>query len=81
MSESKTVFPYIPNSVPEIKAAMLKEVGAKDIMDLFAEIPEHLRFKGKMDLPDPFLDEQSIKRHMDGILAKNMAAQICKKCC
>ena len=27
MSDSKRVYPYIPNSVPEVKAQMLKEVG------------------------------------------------------
>lgn len=71
MSEEKVVYPYIPNSVPEIKEQMLKEVGAQDIMDLYEEIPEHLRFKGKMNLPEPILDEYSIKRHVDGILNKN----------
>jgi len=71
MGEEKIVYPYIPNSVSEIKAEMLKEVGAEDIMDLYEEIPEHLRFKGKMNLPEPILDEYSIKRHVDGLLSKN----------
>ena len=39
MSRKQIVYPYIPNSVPEIKAQMLKEVGARDIMDLYEEIP------------------------------------------
>ena len=46
---AEAVFPYIPNSVPEIKAQMLREVGAHDEMDLYAEIPERLRFKGKLN--------------------------------
>jgi glycine dehydrogenase subunit 1 len=71
MSESKKVYPYIPNSVPEIKAQMLKEVGAEDIMDLYEEIPEHLKFKGTMNLPEPILDEHSIRKHVEGILNKN----------
>jgi len=50
---------------------MLKEVGAEDIMDLYEEIPEHLRFKERMNLPEPILDEYSIKRHLDGLLGKN----------
>ena len=50
---------------------MLKEVGASDIMDLFEEIPEHLRFRGKLELPDPILDEYSLRRHIEGQLAKN----------
>ena len=60
MSKDKIVYPYIPNSVPEIKAQMIEEVGADDIMDLYAEIPDHLRMKGKLDLPEPILDEYSI---------------------
>ena len=71
MSKSKRVFPYIPNSVPEVKAQMLREVSAGDIMDLYAEIPERLKFKGKMNLPEPILDEYSLKRHLAGLLNKN----------
>ena len=71
MSQSKRVFPYIPNSVPEVKAQMLREVGANDIMDLYEEIPNNLLFKGKLDLPDPILDEDSLKKHLEDILNKN----------
>ena len=46
MSSAKPIFPYIPNSVPHVKAQMFKEVGARDIMDLYEEIPERLRFPG-----------------------------------
>ena len=72
---AEAVFPYIPNSVPEIKAQMLREVGAHDEMDLYAEIPERLRFKGKLNLPEPIFDECSLKRHVEGLLEKN---QNCK---
>ena len=37
MSHKKAlVFPYIPNSVPGVKAEMLKEVDAADEMELYA---------------------------------------------
>ena len=71
MGKEKTVYPYIPNSVPEIKAQMLKEVGVDAAMDLFSEIPDHLKYKGKMNLPEPILDECSLKRHLEGLLNKN----------
>lgn len=71
MSEKGIVYPYIPNSVPEIKREMLDFVGAKDIMDLYVEIPDHLKFKGKMNLPEPILDEYSLRRHVEGLLNKN----------
>ena len=30
VKESKLIHPYIPNSVPEVKEKMLKEIGVKD---------------------------------------------------
>ncbi|UCF94804.1 MAG: aminomethyl-transferring glycine dehydrogenase subunit GcvPA [Desulfobacterales bacterium] len=71
MSKDRIVYPYVPNSVPAIKAQMLKEVGAKDIMDLYAEIPEHLRLQGRLNLPEPILDEYSLRRHVEELLNKN----------
>lgn len=68
---SKTVFPYIPNSVPEVQAQMLAYVGAKDVMDLYEEVPESLRFAKELALPAAIRDEAGIKRHMERILAKN----------
>ena len=71
MSEKAFVHPYIPNSVPAVKAEMLNEVGAADIMDLYAEIPQHLRFSGTMNLPEPISDEYTIKRHIEDLLNRN----------
>ncbi len=36
--------PYIPNSVPSIKEAMLREIGVERADELYAAIPERLRF-------------------------------------
>ncbi len=72
MAENQKVYPYIPNSVPEIKEQMLREVEAETEMDLYEEIPEALRFKGKMNLPEGMMDEFSVKMHTEKILAKNM---------
>ncbi len=74
MGEQKRVFPYVPNSVPDVKAQMLEAVGASDIMDLYVEIPERLKFKGTLNLPEPILDEYSLRRHIEGLLAKNKNA-------
>lgn len=68
---SKTVFPYIPNSVAEVQREMLDYVGAKDVMDLYEEVPEHLRFDGALALPPAIRDEAGIKRHLERILAQN----------
>lgn len=78
MEKKDIVYPYIPNSVKPIKEEMLREVGAADVMDLYAEIPEHLRFKRRMNLPEPILDECSIRRHLDNLLRKNRNGSECR---
>lgn len=76
MSDKHTrIYPYIPNSVPAVKAEMLKEVGAESIEELFEEIPEELKLKELMDLPEPFLSEQTLRRHIEGILSRNVTAR------
>jgi len=70
MAETQ-VYPYIPNSVPEVKAEMLRKIGISSVEDIFAEIPEHLRFKGELAVPGPIASEYDLRRHVEGILAKN----------
>lgn len=68
MKKSK-VHPYIPNSVPEVKEEMLREVGARDAEELYSRmIPERLLMKRPMDLPEPLLSELDLRRHVEGIL-------------
>jgi len=76
MSKGKqTVYPYIPNSVSTVKNKMLKEIEAKSADDFYQDIPEKLRLKKKMNLPQPLLSEHSLRRHMEGILSKNKTCQ------
>jgi glycine dehydrogenase subunit 1 len=71
--EEDFVHPYIPNSVPRIKREMLDFIGAKNAEELYGEmIPERLLFKRRMDLPEPFLNELGLKRHVASILSKNI---------
>ena len=72
--ENRIVYPYIPNSVPAIKAQMLHAVGASSTEDFYADIPEDLRFRASMNLPPPFLSEYALKRHVERTLARNQAA-------
>lgn len=69
-----TVYPYIPNSVPDAKWQMLEAVGAGSADDFFEDVPEKLRLKGRMNLPQPLLSEYALKRHVEGILAGNKTA-------
>ena len=72
MSNDKPfIHPYIPNSVPEVKERMLREIGVGSIDELYADIPERLRFRGRMDLPEPLTSEAALKRHVEGILRRN----------
>ncbi len=71
----KVAHPYIPNSAPRVKAEMLREIGVRDVEELYADIPESLRFRGKMNLPEPLSSEYELRRHVEGILAKNKTCQ------
>ena len=57
---SNKAYPYIPNSAPQIKKEMMEFVNVKDEMELYEEIPEHLRYQGLLDLPSALGDEQSV---------------------
>lgn len=63
--------PYIPNSVKEIKEQMLKEIGINNAEDIFGQIPEHLRFKGELNIPNGIFSEYQLLRHIKGLLDKN----------
>jgi glycine dehydrogenase subunit 1 len=69
------VHPYIPNSVPPVKAEMLKAIGIKDIEELYEDIPGHLRFKGELNLPGPIPSEHALKKHVEKTLSKNKTCQ------
>jgi glycine dehydrogenase subunit 1 len=74
MSEEQvTVYPYIPNSVPTVKKQMLNAVAADSTADFFEDVPENLRLKRLMGLPEPLLSEYALKRHVESTLAKNKA--------
>ena len=72
MTKEKTfIHPYIPNTAPEVRKAMLEEIGVDSIDELYSDIPEELRFKGEMNLPKACSSEMELKKHMQGILNKN----------
>jgi glycine dehydrogenase subunit 1 len=73
MEKKPFIHPYIPNSVPEVKKKMLEEIGVGSIDELYEDIPPGLRFGRELDLPEPLLSELELKRHVEGILAKNIS--------
>ena len=69
------VHPYVPNPAPESRRKALEEIGIKDIEEIYASIPEELRLKRVLDLPKPFLSEQALRRHVEGIITKNKSCE------
>ncbi len=65
----------MPNTSKEVKREMLKAMGAKDVKELFRDIPVKARFKGSWDeLEVGFkkpLSEVEVKRFVDKLLSKN----------
>ncbi len=61
------IHPYMPNSVPEVKSRIMKEIGIGDVDELFADLPVRSR---RPQLPGP-MSEYDLRRHIEGILAKN----------
>jgi glycine dehydrogenase subunit 1 len=76
LSEDVFIHPYMPNSVPEIKAKMLNALGVSSVEDLYRDIiPEAVRFRGRLNLPDPIRSEFELKEHVMGILNRNTSAE------
>lgn len=70
------VHPYMPDSVPEIKEEMLKELGIGSVEEIYKSvIPEDLIYKERLDIPEPILSEHELKKHVMGILGKNVSTE------
>jgi glycine dehydrogenase subunit 1 len=72
--DKTTVYPYIPNSAPQARAAMLRATGAESTDDFYEDVPENLRLRHKMNLPEPLLSEAALERHVREMLDKNKTA-------
>jgi glycine dehydrogenase subunit 1 len=70
-----TVHPYIPNSVPEVRAAMLEAVDAESVEEFYADIPAHLRLDQPLDLPAPLSSEAELVRHVGGLIGRNTSTR------
>lgn len=75
-SQKNFVHPYMPNSVPEIKQAMLDEIGADSVEEIYKSlIPDDLLYKERLNLPEPITSEYELKRHVMGILNQNTTTE------
>lgn len=71
MSQAPPANPYIPNSAPDVRRAMLDAIGVKDVEELYASIPQRLRVPGRLHLPEPLRSEYELRRHVAGVLDRN----------
>jgi glycine dehydrogenase subunit 1 len=53
------------------RAEMLAAIGVSSVDELFAQIPEGVRFRRELDVP-PALGEADLARHLEGLAAKNV---------
>lgn len=70
-SNEPMAHPWMANSLADIKQAMLKEIGAPSIEALFEQIPASHRLKKPLNLPPQLSSENSLRRHLTGLLARN----------
>lgn len=70
-----TAHPYMANALPAIKAAMLKEIGAKSIEELFEQIPADHRLKKPLRTPPGVKSEADLRKHLVGLLRKNVSCE------
>lgn len=69
------VHPYVPNTAPGSRQAMLDAVGAASVEEFYADVPSELRLARALDLPEPLLAEQDLVRHVGGLLRRNRAIE------
>lgn len=68
---SKRAHPYIPNSVPQVKEEMMREIGITQIDELYRDVPEKFLLRKKLNIPDHGLPEFDVRKHMKRLLSRN----------
>ena len=63
---------YIPNTEQDV-ASMLSDIGVSSIDDLFAPIPDELKFKGALNLPKA-MSEPELLDELSCLAAQNASA-------
>jgi len=73
--EDSIVYPYIPNSVPEVKNELLKEINVESVEELYEDIPSEIRLDRDLNLPEPIVSEYLLRKHVAEIISKNITCQ------
>lgn len=67
--------PWMANSLPDLKQAMLDALGAASIEELFEQIPVDHRLKRALNLPPALRAESELKRHLNDVLRRNVTCE------
>lgn len=60
---------YFPHTASDVEE-MLRVIGVQSLDELYAEIPEELKFKGELDLPSE-MSESEVRRELSDVAAMN----------
>jgi glycine dehydrogenase subunit 1 len=72
MASDRRAHPWMANSAPGAIDAMLAEIGASSVAEVFEQIPkDHFR-EASLDLPPALTSEIELKRHLREKLQKNL---------
>ena len=63
--------PYIPNSNEAVRREMLDFIGAGSVEEIYSFIPDEVRMKKPLDIPEALPSEVSLKKYMSGILNRS----------
>ena len=69
------MFPYLPHTDGEV-ADMLADIGVKGIEDLFSDIPERVRLKKPLDIPEG-ISEHEVFKILQDLSQRNQTDRIC----
>jgi glycine dehydrogenase subunit 1 len=74
-TDDRPAHPYIPNTAPATREAMLGTIGASSVEELYDDIPARLRMAEPLDLPPAMRSEAELVRHVEGLLARNTSTR------
>ena len=67
--------PYIPNSNEAVRREMLEFIGAPSVEAIYSFIPDEVRMKKPLDIPEALPSEVSLKKYMNGILSRSSTCE------
>jgi len=62
---------FIPNSAPKTKQHMLDTIGVENVDKIYEELPENVRFKGTLNIPQEPVSEFEVAGYIKKMLKKN----------